>query len=115
MKWKMSFIILLLFFITGCTTSESDDPEIIIYGEVVETFPYEQEAITIEGDFENTHIDGSLLFVGVSDAEIINKDGEIIELEDLHVGYQVEVLLPNTDLNDSDPQSTRGDRVRIID
>ncbi|MDG5787426.1 hypothetical protein QA612_07955 [Evansella sp. AB-P1] len=41
MKWKMSFIILSLFFITGCTTGESDDPEIIIYGEVVETFTYE--------------------------------------------------------------------------
>ncbi|MDG5787420.1 hypothetical protein QA612_07925 [Evansella sp. AB-P1] len=111
----MSFIILLLFFITGCTTSESDDPEIIIYGEVVETLGSGRPNITIKGNFEDTHVSGSLLVVGVSDAEIINKDGEIIELEDLHVGNQVEVLLPNTDLDDTDPQGTRGDRVRIID
>ncbi|MFA9559460.1 hypothetical protein ACERII_19300 [Evansella sp. AB-rgal1] len=119
---RVGFIFVLVLvtvvLITGCGTNDSqvDGPTII--GEVVETFTYDSENVTIRGDFTEHNItSGDTVVLHLRESKIIGKKGEELTLEDVNENDKIEVLLPEIiSLSDEDPVIIdRVIQIKIID
>ncbi|MDG5787423.1 hypothetical protein QA612_07940 [Evansella sp. AB-P1] len=104
---KMKIILLLLtssIFIVGCAANEmieNSEGGYTIYGEVTDTFTYEQEYLTIEGDFTHIGVNNHILILSVYNAEMVNESGETIKLDDVNVGNRVEAFTQVINLDEA--------------
>ncbi|MDG5787425.1 hypothetical protein QA612_07950 [Evansella sp. AB-P1] len=116
---KIIFLLLSLLLITACGSNviQQNEEGTILTGKVVDTFNYEYESMTIEGKYRDIGVSGGKVNVGIRLAKLINKDEETIEFQDISEGDRVEVLLINTDMDDTDPPtlSNSARRVKIMD
>ncbi|MBU9721326.1 MULTISPECIES: hypothetical protein [Bacillaceae] len=115
MKLNNFLLLLSLMFLAGCGTINGSDEE-ILSGTVVETFTYGNMNLTIEGDFSKIGIQSNLLVLIVTEADIFDQSGKIINLESVSVGDTIEAVLPDDSIIlTEDPPLIAVEKLTIID